>query len=133
MKTKAQHMIEMPPASRAGRGGVGSTFHAWASRTVMNSKISMLIPARAMTDILIQNTVLAKYWVAWLMNSREPAIAATTNAVQVHGRTSLASSVKGRLVEANPSRRRSTIAIEPITTEIAMTCTTSMVVKAHFV
>ena len=72
-------------------------------------------------DILIQNVVLAKYAVAWLMNRSKPAIAASTKAVQVPGRTSLASSVNGRLVEASPSRRKSTIAIVPITSAIAMT------------
>ena len=40
---------------------------------------------------------------------------------QVHGSSVLASSVKGRLVEASPSRRKSTIAIVPITSAIAKT------------
>ena len=44
-----------------------------------------------MMDILIQNVVLMKYAVAWLMNRSEPAIAASTKAAQVNGRTSLAS------------------------------------------
>ena len=36
-------------------GGVLSTFHFCTSRTVMNSKITMLIPATAISAILIQN------------------------------------------------------------------------------
>ena len=40
------------------------------------------------------------------------------------------SSVNGRLVEANPSRRRSTIAIVLMTGETAATWITSIVVKA---
>ena len=67
------------------------------------------------------------------MKRSEPVIAASTNAAQVHFRIGLASSVKERLVEASPSRRKSTIAIVPITSEIAMTWMTSMVVNAHFV
>src|SRR5258708_25390892 len=36
-------------------GGVLSTFHFCTSRTVMNSKITMLIPATAISAVLIQN------------------------------------------------------------------------------
>src|SRR5262249_2058291 len=131
MKTKIQQVIEIPPASRACGGGVRSTSQLCTPRTVTNSKISILIPARAMIDILTQNVVVVKYAVAWLMNRSVPAIAASTKAAQVHGRTSRASSLNGRLVEANPSRRKSTIAMVPITSEIAMTWITSMVVNAH--
>src|SRR5262245_9223185 len=121
MTTRAQQASEIPPASLAGRGGVDSTSHFCTPRTVMSSKISMLIPARTMMDILIQNVVFTKYPAAWLMNRSEPAIAASTKAAQVHGRNALASSVKERLAEVSPSRRRSTIAIVPITSEIAKT------------
>jgi hypothetical protein len=61
MTTKAQQVSENPPASLAGSGGVGLRSHFCTPRTVMNSKISMLIPARIMTDILIQNVVFTKY------------------------------------------------------------------------
>src|SRR5437867_3976733 len=60
MKTKTQQVSEIPPASLAGGGGVGLRSHSCTPRTVMNSKISMLIPARTMMDILIQNVVFAK-------------------------------------------------------------------------
>src|SRR5712671_7656109 len=126
--TRAQQLIEIPPASRADSGGVGARSHFCTPRTVTNSKTSMLIPASTMMDILIQNVALTKYSVARLANRSEPAIAAITKAVQVQGSTCLASSVKGRLVDANPSRRKSTIAIVPITSEIAMTWISSMVV-----
>jgi hypothetical protein len=59
MKTRSQQLIEIPPASRAGSGGVGLTFQLCTPRTVMNSKISMFAPASAMIAILIQNVVLA--------------------------------------------------------------------------
>ena len=67
----------MPPASFAGRGGVDLRSHFCTPRTVMNSKISIFIPATAMMDILIQNAVFTKYWVAWLTNMSKPATAAT--------------------------------------------------------
>src|SRR5215475_2918924 len=47
---------KIPPASLARSGGVGSRFHFCTSRTVMNSKIIMLITATAMSAILIQKT-----------------------------------------------------------------------------
>ena len=53
-------MIEIPPASLAARGGVGSRFHSLTLRTVMNSKMIMLIPATTMSAILIQNTGFTK-------------------------------------------------------------------------
>src|SRR5262249_51195917 len=119
MTTKPQHAIDIPPASLAGGGGVRSRFHFCTLRTVMNSKIIMLIPASTMSDILIQNVVFTKYSAARLMNRSTPAITASTKAAQVNGRTCLDSSAKGRLVEASPSSRKSTIAIVPITIETA--------------
>src|SRR5262249_11937545 len=90
-KTKIQQVSEIPPASLAGSGGVGPVSHFCTPRTVTNSKISMLIPARTMMDILIQNVVVAKYSVARLTNISDPVIAASTKAAQVYGRISLAS------------------------------------------
>src|SRR5215831_15537986 len=119
--TRTQQAIDIPPASRARRGGVGSRFHFCTSRTVMNSKIIMLMPAAPMSAILIQNTGFTKYSVARLTNRSEPAITATTKAAQVNGRTCLESSANGRLREAKPSRRKSTIAIVPSTSETAKT------------
>jgi len=49
----------------------------------------------------------------------------------VNGRIGLESSAKGRLVEANPSRRKSTITIVPSTTETVKKWATWTVVKAH--
>src|SRR5216684_9137640 len=97
----------------------------------MNSKIIMLIPARTMTDILIQNTGFTKYSVAWLMNKSEPVIAASTKAAQVNGRSCRESSANGRLAAASPSRRKSTIVIVPSTSETAKKWATWTVVKAH--
>src|SRR5712671_4536770 len=81
--TRAQQLIEIPPASLADSGGVGSRSHFCTLRTVMNSNTSMLIPASTMMDILIQNVVLTKYSVALLANRSEPAAAAITKATQV--------------------------------------------------
>src|SRR5262249_351790 len=129
--TRPHKAIDIPPASLARGGGVASRFHFSTSRTVTNSKIIMLIPARTMTDILNQNTGFAKYSVAWLMNMSEPVITVSTKAVQVNGRSWRESSAKGRLTAAKPSRRRSTIAIVPSTAETVKKCTTCTVVKAH--
>ena len=74
-----------------------------------------------MSAIFTQNTGFPKYCVARLMNRIEPAITASTKKAQVNGRTCLESSSNGRLVKTSPSRRKSTIAIVPITSETAMT------------
>ncbi len=62
--TRTQRAIDIPPASLARGGGVRLRFHFCTSRTVMNSKMNMLIPARTMSDILIQNVAFTKYSVA---------------------------------------------------------------------
>src|SRR5437660_852530 len=59
-KTKSQQVSDIPPASLAGGGGVVLRSQFCTPRTVMNSKISMLIAASAMIDILIQNVVVVK-------------------------------------------------------------------------
>src|SRR5262249_37496505 len=84
--TKTQQAIEIPPASRTGRG-VEPIFHSFTPRTVLNSKIIMLMPASTMSNILTQNTQLPKYSVGLLMSRSEPAITETTKATQVNGRT----------------------------------------------
>src|SRR6266850_1397504 len=82
-KTRSQQASDMPPASRACSGGLGVGSQSFTLRTVMNSKMNMLMPAAAMMAILIQNVVATKYWVAWLMNRSEPVTAASTKAAQV--------------------------------------------------
>src|SRR5215471_18659618 len=66
-----------------------------------------------------------------LIHSRVPEIAARTNAPQVQVRASRDSSVIRFSFDAMPSRRRSIIATVPNTVQIAITCTVSMVGKAH--
>src|SRR5215475_10884214 len=68
-KTRSQQASEIPPARRAGSGGLGVGSQSFTPRTVMNSQMNMLMPAASMTAILIQNVGVTKYWVAWLMNS----------------------------------------------------------------
>src|SRR5216683_2843937 len=61
------------------------------------------------------------------MNINVPNTAATTQAVQVQGSTSLESRETALLREAIPSKRKSIIAIEPTTMVRAMTCRVSMI------
>src|SRR5262249_18533985 len=82
-KTRTQQASEIPPASRAGNGKFGLRSHSFASRAVTNSKITMLMPAVAMIAIFSKNVGVTKYWVAWLMNNSERAMAAITKAAQV--------------------------------------------------
>src|SRR5207244_11060361 len=58
--TRIQQVSEIEPASRAAAGGVGWRSHSCTLRTVMNSKISMLMAAKAMMNSLTLNVVVAK-------------------------------------------------------------------------
>ena len=113
--------IEIPPASLAASGSVVNRSQFSTPRAVKNSKISMLIPAATMSDIFSQSVTFKKYATAWLMNMSDPVNAAITKAVHVHGKTTIVSSVTGCLMKRSPSKRRSTIAIDAIKSEIATT------------
>src|SRR5664279_223625 len=58
-------------------------------------------------------------------------MAARTNADQVQGNDSAATSVKGRCLLPSPNKRRSTIMIDPTTKASANTCTVSIVGNNH--
>ena len=60
------------------------------------------------------------------MNMSAPVVAVTANAIHVHLKTSDATAVNGRAVDATPRSRRSTIAIVPNTKVKPITCTDSM-------
>src|SRR5215510_14895297 len=128
--TPSQQASETAPASLpAGATGTLRS-HLDTLRKVMNSNSAILMPAASINSIFILNAGFPTYCVAWLMNSSDPLIAAMANAAQVHGSTSRHSSVAARLLEPSPSRRRSTIAMVPNTSVMAMTCTISIAGKA---
>src|SRR6185312_14163035 len=57
----------------------------------------------------------------------DPAMKATVNAVQAHGRALAITSDTGRSLLPTPRRRRSIIATAPMTTVSARTCTVSVI------
>src|SRR5271169_1138784 len=62
---------------------------------------------------------------------RKPAVAATANALQVHGNISAATWLKGRSLLLSPISRRSTVMIEPTTKTNANTWIVSIVGNSH--
>src|SRR5262249_29960099 len=130
--TRIQQVSEMPPASRAAIGGGGKWVHFWTPRPLRESKNSKFIPATPKTNNFVFNLGGGEKATPLLMNSSRPVPTATRQAAKLHPSSGRATSVNERRIEAIPSRRRSTIAIVPITAEMATTCSTSMVVKSHF-
>ncbi len=123
--TAIHRIREKAPARRTGMGGPGDSSQRSIPREVMAWKNTMLKKATTRSAILAMKKVLWLYFTALDENSSRPVIAAATKAVQVNGRTSAVRRVTARLLEARPSRRRSTMLIEPTTRVMESTWTDS--------
>ena len=75
----------------------------------------MFNPAHSNRTIFIRKGTFSKYTIGFVMNINTPVRTAPENANQVHLMMSDSSAPNVRLIEATPSRRKSTISMVPNT------------------
>src|ERR1700733_5451422 len=91
----------------------------------------MFTPARNRHRNLSWNCKLKKYTCAFDMNSSVPVTMAQMKAPQVYGSTSCDNFDTALSREATPTRRRSTMTMEPNTIASEITCSVSTIGKSH--
>src|ERR1700739_4213076 len=91
----------------------------------------MFTPAISIRHILSWNDRSTTYFAAAEMNISDPATTATAKHPQVQGRTSFAMAVIVRSFQERPKILKSSTAIDPTTSAIAMTWIDSMVGNAQ--